>query len=224
MTIAVVIPTLNEEQTLPGCLASLASLQADELVVADGGSTDRTADIARDLGATVVAASPGRGRQCNAGAAVTRSDWLLFLHADCRLHGEGGSVVATACREDDFDWGAFRHRIDSPRRALRLIEAADNFRAGWCRRPYGDQGLLVRRGHFDNAGGYPDVPILEDVLLARQLRSVSRFQLLPATLLTDARRWKQRGILKTTALNWAIIAGAACGVSPERLAKWYRGK
>jgi hypothetical protein len=222
-TISVIIPTLNEAQWLPGCLDAVQTLAAAEVIVVDGGSLDRTIDVARHFAARVVESPRGRGRQLNAGAAGAAGELLLFLHADCLLPADARAAIERAFAEPAVGCAAFRHRIDSPRWPLRLISAADNFRAGWLRRPYGDQGLVVRRELFHRVGGYPDVPILEDVLLVQRLRRVAKYRLLDATLLTDARRWERRGVCKTTAINWCVLAGAACGVSYERLARWYRG-
>lgn len=224
MRISVIVPTLNEAQRLPLCLASLTPLRPVEVLVSDGGSTDETVSIARSGGARVVETSAGRARQMNAAAAVAAGDVLLFLHGDCQLPPDARAAIEAVLSEPEVGCGAFRHRIDSPRSALGWIAAADNFRAGWLHRPYGDQALFVRRELFAAAGGYPDVPILEDLLLVRQLRRRTRFRLAEAVVVTDARRWERRGILRTTLLNWIILCGAALGVPYGRLSDLYYGR
>jgi hypothetical protein len=107
---------------------------------------------------------------------------------------------------------------------LRVIEWCDNLRAGWFRRPYGDQALWARRDIFHAVGGYPDVPLLEDVLLMRRLRRVTGYRLLHATVICDARRWREKGVVRTTATNWLIRTAAACGVPLATLARLYYGR
>lgn len=179
--------------------------------------------VARDYGAQIAKSARGRAIQLNAGAAAATGDVLLFLHADCRLPVDSRAAVETALGNPRVGCGAFRHRIDSPRWSLRVIEAADNVRARWLQRPYGDQGLFVRRELFVQIGGYPMTPLLEDVLLVQRLRGLARFRLANAVVETDARRWEQHGVLKTTAVNWLILAGAAVGVPLHRLARLYYG-
>lgn len=221
--IAVVIPALNEAQRLPHCLRSVGELAPAEVVVADGGSTDGTVELARTWGANVLTTPRGRTRQMNAGAAATSAEVLLFLHADCVLPANARAALEAVLADPLVGCGAFRHRIDSPRPALRVIAAADNFRAGWLHRPYGDQAIFVRREHFLAVGGYAEVDILEDVLLMQRLRRRTRFRLAEAVVLTDARRWEQRGVLRTTLLNQLVLLGAALRVPNERLARLYSG-
>ena len=223
LRISVIVPALNEEQHLPRLLESIRPLEALETILADGGSLDHTVHVARSSAARVVEAPRGRGRQMNAGAAVAHGELLLFMHADSQLPSDARSAIEVAFADPGLGCAAFRHRIDSSRWLLKVISAADNFRAGWFKRPYGDQGLVVRRELFEQVGGFPDVPILEDVSLVRQLRCVTQYQLLDTTILTNPRRWERHGVLKTTAINWAVLAGSACGVPLARLARLYYG-
>ena len=221
LRISVVVPALNEAVNLPRCLASLEPLAPAETIVVDGGSDDATVAVAQALGAQVLAAPRGRAVQLNVGAAVATGDVLLFLHADCRLPVNAREAIERMLADPRIGCGAFRHRIESPRWSLRVIAAADNLRARWLQRPYGDQGLFVRRELFTQVGGYPAVPLLEDVQILQRLRQVTRFALAEAVIETDARRWERLGVTRTTLRNWTILAGAACGVSPERLARLY---
>ena len=223
LSLSVIIPTLNEQQALPRCLESVADMMDAEVIVADGGSTDATIETAHGLGAKVVTPDRGRARQMNAGAEAAAGDVLLFLHADCRLPNQADAAIHAALSDSSVGCGAFRHHINSPRRALRLIAAADNWRARWLHRPYGDQGLFVRRALFQEIGGYPDVPILEDVLLMQRLRRITRYRMADGVIETDARRWERRGVLRTTALNWTVLVGAAVRLPHRWLARLYYG-
>lgn len=160
----------------------------------------------------------------NAAATAASGDLLLFLHADCQLPGNAADAIAAVLADPEIGCGAFRHRIDSPRRLLRVIETADNLRACWLHRPYGDQAIFVRRQYFEQVGGYPNVLLLEELLLLRQLRRVTRFRLANAEVLTSDRRWAKRGVVATTALNWTILLGAALRLPNHWLARLYYGR
>lgn len=222
--ISVIIPTLNEAAHLPAAVASAQSLPGSEILVADGGSVDGTAELAIQLGCRLIRSPRGRAAQMNAAATAASGDLLLFLHADCQLPGNAADAIAAVLADPEIGCGAFRHRIDSPRRLLRVIETADNLRACWLHRPYGDQAIFVRRQYFEQVGGYPNVLLLEELLLLRQLRRVTRFRLANAEVLTSDRRWAKRGVVATTALNWTILLGAALRLPNHWLARLYYGR
>jgi rSAM/selenodomain-associated transferase 2 len=218
--VSVVVPTLNEAAVLARTLEALPTGFA-EVVVADGGSTDATVAIAREHGARVTASPPGRGPQMNAGAAAAKGDVLLFLHADTVLPPDAPARIAAALAEAGAVAGAFRLGIDSPDPRLRLIARAANLRTRLTGVPYGDQALFVRRDAFDAAGGFPDVPIMEDVELGRRLKRLGRIVVVPARVRTSARRWEREGIVRTTLRNAVLITLYLLGVHPRRLARWY---
>ena len=222
--ISVIIPTLNESPNLSRAVNSARALPDCEILIADGGSHDGTPDLALQLGCRLVRSPPGRALQMNAAARESQGDLLLFLHADCQLPGEAAAALETVLADANVGCGAFRHRIDSPRRALRVIETADNLRARWLQRPYGDQAIFVRRNCFEQVGGYPNVRLLEELLLLRNLRRITKFRLADATVISSARRWEQRGILATTCLNWTILFGAALRLPNRWLARLYYGR
>lgn len=221
--VSVIIPTWNEQQRLPVALASTRFLPAAEVLVVDGGSSDETCAVAAAAGARVLVAPRGRASQMNAGAQAADGGVLLFLHADCQLPENAGTALREALGDPMVGWGAFRHRIDSPRRLLRVVEAADNFRASVLQRPYGDQAIFVRRNLFEQVGGFPEVPLLEDVLLVRRLRRAGQFRAAAATVLTDSRRWEQYGVLRVTAINSLVLVGAGLGLPISWLARLYYG-
>ncbi|HZF96581.1 MAG TPA: TIGR04283 family arsenosugar biosynthesis glycosyltransferase [Allosphingosinicella sp.] len=212
--LSVVLPTLNAAATLPACLAALR--EADEVVVADGGSADGTKALAGANGARVIDVLRGRGLQLRAGAAASRGNWLLFLHADTILGaGWRGAADAHAAAAPD-EAACFRFRLDDAGWQARLIERGVAAR----RFPYGDQGLLVSRALYDALGGYRPLPLMEDVDLVRRI-GTWRLRLLDVAATTSAERWRRNGWLRRSARNLGLVALYRLGASPERLAKLY---
>jgi rSAM/selenodomain-associated transferase 2 len=221
LPISVIIPALNESLNIVRAVERAAALAPHEILVADGGSEDGTPELARAAGARVIESARGRARQQNAAAREATGDVLLFLHTDCWLAPDAGAQIARALDDPRVLAGAFRHRIEADGFLYRLIERGDSFRAGWLQRPYGDQGIFVRRKTFCELGGFPEAPLMEDVLLMRRVRKISRIVLLPGPLYASARRWQKHGVVRQTLRNWAILAAERAGVSPERLAAYY---
>jgi rSAM/selenodomain-associated transferase 2 len=219
MKLSVVIPTWNEAENLEATLASLPA--GAEVIVADGGSRDGTLEIARRARARVVSCIQGRARQMNRGAEESHGDLLLFLHADAVLEPGAGAAIERALSQPGVAGGFFHLRIASPRLLLRIAARGSNLRARLLRMPYGDQGLAVRRHTYEEVGGFPEVPFLEDVSLIRMLRRKGRLVALDATLSTGDRHWRDLGILRTTLLDWAMVSLYFLGVSPETLAAPY---
>jgi rSAM/selenodomain-associated transferase 2 len=213
--LSVIIPTLDAEAFLPECLGRLS--QEDEIIVVDGGSRDRTAAIAEAAGARLIVGPKGRGIQLRTGARAASGDWLLFLHADTRLQpGWRQAVGAHIARTGKP--ACFRFRLDDPAWQARLIERGTALRARLLGLPYGDQGLLVSRVHYGNAGGYREMPLMEDVDLVRRLGGV---RILPVDAVTSAVRWRRGGWFRRSGRNLALLALYRLGVSPERLARRY---
>ncbi len=225
--IGVVIPTLNEAQTLPallGDLRDLAMLLPLDVVVVDAGSSDGTRARAAAGGARVVDALPGRAIQLNRGAMVARGEWLLFLHADCRLGADARAALLTALEPSAGVHAAvFRFAIELPRFWRRFIETGQAVREVLSGLAYGDQGLLIRRDLFQSVGGYPDLPLMEDVAMIRMLRRRTRVARLAAPLVTSGRRYQQDGVLRTWLKHTALISLYLIGASPRRLARWRDG-
>ncbi len=225
--IGVVIPTLNEAQTLPALLADLRELARVvplDVVVVDGGSGDGTAARAVAGGARVVEAPRGRARQLNRGAMAARGDWLLFLHADCRPGEDARTALLTALEPSARVQAAvFRFAIDLPPFWRRFIESGQAIREALSGLAYGDQGLLIRREVFQAVGGYPELPLMEDVAMIRMLRRRTRVTRLPASLVTSGRRYRRGGVLRTWLKHTALISLYLTGASPARLARWRDG-
>ncbi len=218
--LSVVIPTLNEVAQLEATLKMILHHRDCEIIVADGGSTDGTVDLARKLGCRVITANRGRGRQMNAGAALARGDNLLFLHADTQLPSNFREEIHTLLDAGAIA-GAFAFQIDQPGWRLRCVEWGTNLRARFLQQPYGDQGLFLRSQDFFRLGGFKNWPLMEDFEMCRRLSRHGRIRIAPTAIRTSARRWMKLGVWRTTLINQLCIAGFRLGISPERLASWY---
>ncbi len=221
--LTIIIPVYNEEENIGRTLHALGSDPRLEIMVVDGGSSDRTRDLAAQHGAVVMETQKGRARQMNAGAEAAQGDILLFLHGDTRLPGGFLAAVEETMTSGKWLAGAFRLGIDGPGGGLRWIAKLANLRARLLKLPYGDQGIFLKRMDFIGLGGYQELPIMEDFCLVRRLRKKGRIRLLAETALTSDRRWRQLGIVRTTLLNQLMVAGFLLGAAPDRLARLYRG-
>jgi rSAM/selenodomain-associated transferase 2/rSAM/selenodomain-associated transferase 1 len=219
--VSVIIPTLNEAARIEESIAHARSGDA-EIIVVDGGSTDDTVKKASLGGARTIKASRGRAMQQNEGAAAARGSVLLFLHADTRLPKGYVSHAFDILLHPGTILGAFRFKTDSDEPRLRIIEFLANFRSQHLRLPYGDQALFVCKAAFDRAGGFPGIPIAEDLVFAKKLSKMGRFGISEAEAVTSARRWLKLGVVRTTVINQIILAGLAMGVSPYTLSRIYR--
>jgi rSAM/selenodomain-associated transferase 2 len=220
--ISVIIPTLNAEIDLPGCLGCLMEgVQAGlirELIVSDGGSRDGTLGLAQAAGAEIVQGAASRGGQLRRGCELAQGEWLLVLHADTVL--EPGWSDAVQAHLPSGEAGYFRLRFRARGALPWLVAGWANVRSAVFGLPYGDQGLLVRRDIYAEAGGYPDQPLMEDVALARALRG--RLKKLPADASTSAARYVAEGWTARGARNLWVLVRYYCGADPAALAKAYR--
>ena len=222
LKISVIIPAFNEAETITPTLSRLKAGDNIEVIVVDGGSSDATVQKARSAGAKVLLmALPSKARQMNAGAETATGDIFLFLHADTQLPENFKDLILNGIKQRAISAGAFRLRIDSETGGLRFIERIANLRARYLQMPYGDQAIFVSKALFNEIGGFPDYPIMEDFEFIRRLRRKSKIALMPASVLTSPRRWLNFGLLKTWLINQVIIAAYYLGVSPDKLARWY---
>jgi hypothetical protein len=221
-SISMIVPAHNEAEEIGLTLTEARRGSDLEIIVVDGESDDGTPEIARAHGAKVFSCPPGRARQMNTGAVQASGDILLFLHADTRLPPGFGAKVRQALARPITVGGAFALRIDAPLRSLRLIEGLANWRSKRLKLPYGDQAIFLRTDVFWELGGFPDIPIMEDFELTRRMARRGEIVILPDSVLTSARRWKALGVWRTTLVNQIVIAAYSLGVSPYRIARWYR--
>ncbi len=221
MSLSIVIPILNASQTLPGTLAALSGVDGEILVV-DGGSTDASANMARDRGARVIVAPRGRGPQLSAGAEQAKGDWLLFLHADTLLEEGWREAVTHFCRNPAnlTKAATFRYALDDPSRQARRLERMVAWRVRILGLPYGDQGLLIHRDLYRAVGGYKPLELMEDVDFARRIGR-RRVVALPVTARTSAARWRREGWLRRSARNLLCLSLYFAGVPTKFIKRVY---
>ncbi len=221
--ITVVVPVLNEADLaadLGRRLATLAAANDVEVVVVDGGSSDLTADLLRDAGLRLLSAARGRASQMNAGARATGGEVLLFLHADTRLPQDAPAAIRGAVGAGAV-WGRFDVIIDGRSRWLPLVAGMMNLRSRLTGIATGDQALFVRRALFEQIGGFPEQPLMEDVELSKRLKAVARPACLRATVTTSGRRWDRHGVWPTILLMWRLRLAYWRGVPAAELARRY---
>ena len=221
--LSIIIPTLNEADGIVDALNALSRLRADgvEVIVADGGSQDRTAELVRSRCDKLVEAPRGRGAQMNAGAQVATGDVLLFLHADTRLPEGADRLVGEGLATSARAWGWFDVAITGRSFLLPVIACLMNWRSRLTGIATGDQAIFVERRAFAQVGGFPDVPLMEDIIASRQLRQIPAPLCLSARVVTSGRRWDERGPLRTILLMWRLRAAHFLGADPHTLARAY---
>lgn len=239
MKISVIIPTFNEASFVEQVVGSALDSGADEVVLADGGSTDQTVLLAEPLNCKIVHARRGRGSQLNAGAQVAIGDILLFLHADASLASDGCQQIRTAMQDQTVAFGAFEQVLDNRGWIYRLIEFGNAFRGRVLKTVYGDQGIFIRRSMFDSLGGFDEIPLMEDFSFSSKLRRqcadlrktpangsprAFNFTLLPGPLKVSTRRWEANGPIRQTIANWRTTISYMRGTDPEVLAQAYYGR
>lgn len=222
MRLSIIIPVLDEAERIGGLLAALQAWreQGVEVIVADGGSRDGTPGVCVGLADQVIASARGRAAQMNAGAATSHGDVLFFLHADTMPPADAPTAIAAAIA-GGADWGRFDVRIDGTHPLLRVVERMMNWRSRLTGIATGDQAIFVRRATFDAVGGYPAIPLMEDIRLSSTLRCVSSPACLREQVYTSGRRWESRGVVPTILLMWTLRLAFFCGADPVRLARRY---
>ena len=221
--LSIIIPALNEEGRIQSTLEPLQSLRlkGHEIIVVDGGSHDTTISRCAPLADHVLQSPPGRATQMQAGAAVSSGDILWFLHADSSVPGQADRHINESLADANADWGRFDISLDDNHPLLRCVAWFMNQRSQLTGIATGDQGIFIRRSLFDEIGGFPDVPLMEDIRISRSLKKHGRPCRVKARLGTSSRRWKTHGISRTILTMWSLRLAHFAGVSPERLARYY---
>lgn len=219
--VSVVIPSLDEEERIAAAVDSALASGVAEVIVADGGSSDGTVERARRAGARVVTGERMRARQMNRGADAAAGELLIFLHADTRLPKGACSAVEQALASGST-FGGFRISFAEPSLRLRVAAAMINARTAVTRCPWGDQAQFIRRDVFLAAGGFREIPIMEDYELAIRMKRSGPTVVLPDRVVTSGRRFLEKGVLRTAAMNWRIVIAYRRGADPAQLAAMYR--
>jgi rSAM/selenodomain-associated transferase 2 len=216
--LSVVVPALNEAHGIRAALEALAPLRSrgHEVIVVDGGSTDGTAQLAADLCDRVVHSPKGRAIQMNAGARAATGDAFLFLHADTRLPDSADQMVLESLAS--FHWGRFDVLIDSRHALLKVVACAMNLRSRLTGIATGDQAIFVRR---DAYAGFPEIALMEDVAFCQRMKRLGAPACRREKVLTSARRWEARGVLRTIVLMWRLRLLYFLGARPDDLARIY---
>ena len=222
--LSVVIPTLNAagglSVSLPPLMEGLQAGVIRELIISDAGSTDKTVQIAEEVGAMVVTGAPSRGGQLRRGAAAAAGDWVLFLHADTELPAGWADAVLDHMEAHPDTAAYFRLRFLETGLGARWVAGWANLRAGWFDLPYGDQALLIPRGLYDQVGGFADQPLMEDVAMARALKG--QLRAIPLSVRTSGAKYVQEGWLRRGRRNLWCLLRYLCGADPHVLAQSYR--
>ncbi|MGH8659327.1 MAG: TIGR04283 family arsenosugar biosynthesis glycosyltransferase [Gammaproteobacteria bacterium] len=221
--VSVIIPAYNEADSIAATLRVLAPIRAQghEVILADGRSSDQTAGIVRGHIDRLVSSERGRAKQMNAGAAAACGDIFLFLHADTRPPQGALDHVIVGLRETGLVWGRFDIRLSGGIRLLRVVETLSNLRSRWTGIATGDQALFVHRIAFEAVGGFAEVPLMEDIIISRRLKRLSRPLCLKERVVTSSRRWEENGIMRTILRMWVLRLAFALGVNPSLLARHY---
>jgi rSAM/selenodomain-associated transferase 2 len=220
VTVSVIIPTLDEARCIHSTLRHLRKHRPHQIIVVDGGSQDDTCRLAADAD-LLLHAPRGRAAQMNLGAAYSTGEVLLFLHADCSLQ-EGALEEAERCvQARSVAAGCFTMRVEAEGLLYRTIDGCATARVRLSGLIYGDQGLFLRRNLFMHLGGFPRLGLMEDLFFSQRLAQEGRVVVASRHIGVSPRRWQQTGLVRQTLRNWTLTALAGCGISPDRLARFY---
>jgi len=221
--LSVIIPALNEAGCIQSTLERLQPLRlhGHEIILVDGGSTDATLALSQAMVDKILLSPPGRGLQMQAGAAIAHGSVLWFLHADCSIPAGADTLILEALRGTRADWGRFDITFMDQHPLLQCVAWFMNQRARLSGIATGDQGIFVQRTLYERVGGFPSIPLMEDIRFSRSLKKHARPCRITQSLVTSPRRWHAHGILRTIVTMWGLRLGYFAGISPERLAKFY---
>lgn len=221
--ISIIIPALNEAEQIESTLSPLQAMRQRgvEVILVDGGSEDETVHLAEPWVDQLIHSDRGRARQMNRGAAVAKGEILWFLHADTVVEESADQEVLKGAVA--ADWGRFDVRMSRPHGLLKMVAKMMNWRSCWSGIATGDQAIFVTRKRFQQIGGVPQIPLMEDIELSRQLKREGPPCCISSTLVTtSSRRWEARGVVRTVVLMWWLRFAYWVGISPRQIAAWYR--
>lgn len=224
MKLSIIIPVYNEAENIVALLRRLQSyrFQGHEVIVVDGGSRDNSFDCAVGMVDKLLMSKPGRAMQMNIGAEQASGEVLVFLHADTELPPQANNLIVDAMNNKN-QWGRFNVRLSGRHRMFRIIETMMNWRSCLTGIATGDQVIFVRRNVFLQAGGYPEIKLMEDIELSKRLKIFSKPVCIKNPVTTSSRRWEKNGIVKTTLLMWQLRLLYFFGVPPDKLfTRYYR--
>jgi rSAM/selenodomain-associated transferase 2 len=221
--ISIIIPALNEENTVGVLCDALQPLRqrGHEVILVDGGSTDQTIATALPQTDKLISAPRGRALQMRAGAAAAKGSVFWFLHADTGVPEQADQLILDALENQNAQWGRFDIALSDRQPLLACVAFMMNLRSSLTSIATGDQGIFVRRSLYQRVGGIPSIPLMEDIAFSRSLKAYSRPVCVGEQLLGSARRWNKHGIIRTIVTMWGLRLAYYCGVSPERLEKYY---
>lgn len=223
---SVIVPAFHEADRINDLIEHLIRLDSEknlQVIVVDGCAEQDTLGAVHDNRVIKISSEKGRARQMNAGASVATGDVLIFLHADTELPSRALGRISSFIDRKECVAGAFDLGIKSEKLVFRVIAAMSSFRSRWSRVPFGDQAVFIRREYFHKIGGYRQIPLMEDVELMRRIRkSGGKIWIIPDRVMTSPRRWEKEGVIFCTLRNWTLRTLYLLGVSPEKLARFYR--
>jgi rSAM/selenodomain-associated transferase 2 len=222
--VSVVIPTYNESRKIETALTNLYKIISpdDEVIVVDGFSEDNTREIVSNFpDAKLLTSKKGRAKQMNLGAAEAKSQYVLFLHADTLISAECMTIMKNEISSNGIGWGWFLIKLDSSRFIFRVLEIGANMRTRFTGTPLGDHGIFIRKDLFGEVGGFPEIPIMEDIELVRKIKSISKGVEIKSPVTTSVRRFEKSGVIKTFLTMWILRILYYLGTPPETLARYY---
>jgi rSAM/selenodomain-associated transferase 2 len=229
--ISIIIPIVNEAGSIVKCLSALPKDSLLEFILVDGGSTDSTLStikqylnenvISKSSKISVISSELGRAKQMNAGAKHACGSSLVFLHADSVVPNDFLKMLKAFDCQNQKVWGRFDIRLSNPNFSYRVIETFINYRSVWTNIATGDQAIFVKRDVFENLGGFPDIPLMEDIAISKLLKNISSAYRIKSRLQTSSRRWEKNGVITTVIFMWYLRFSYFLGVSPEKLHKIY---
>lgn len=222
MLVSIIIPVLNEEGSIKGLLQQLQVYrqQGHEVIVVDGGSTDKTVSISELLSDKVITSKSGRATQMNNGVGEAKHNVFWFLHADTLIQENAIDNIQRALATQE--WGRFNIKLSGSNILFRLIERMINLRSCLSGIATGDQGIFVKRKTFESVNGYTNIPLMEDIALSKKLKKISKPVCLKSNLITSSRRWERNGILSTVLLMWRLRFLYWIGMSANKLVGQYK--